>query len=241
MPVSAGNARCSTRSRSKAWRVNSMLCAMYGRSRTSWFGLTTKPPTYHETTGQTDVDDDSRRERHEQRGQLPRADAVVDRDRGARDQRDRDQQEAGDDDVRLGVADAGEDRVILEQAVVAREDEAAPPRSASPWRARTTRRGSPARRSCTPANTSGLSAFVSSSTSTAAARMISPTVVSQVPSELPDGQREEVEGQRPSEDGVGERGFSRGGRRVPGTGRTWSTRTSCRSRRRARRRAPPPT
>ena len=50
----------------KARLVNSMLWAMYGRSRTSWFGLTMKPPTYHDTTVRPDVDHDGRRDGGEQ-------------------------------------------------------------------------------------------------------------------------------------------------------------------------------
>ena len=50
MPVSAGNERWSMRSSPYARRVISMLCAMYGCSRTSSFGLTMKLLTYQEIT-----------------------------------------------------------------------------------------------------------------------------------------------------------------------------------------------
>ena len=103
------------RSSAYARRVISMLCAMYGRSRTSSFGFTMKLLTYQPSRPTTDVADRRRHDRGDEPADARRGHGVDERDQRADAERDRDDEHAGQRDVRFGVGDAREDRVIVEQ------------------------------------------------------------------------------------------------------------------------------
>ena len=187
------------RSRAYARRVSSMLWAMNGLSRTSSFGRTMKLDTY-----QPQADDDVA----DGAGATAAA-SVVSCGPAHRARRPRSPRRPGARsatisipfiaDVRVGVADAGEDRVIGEDQAQSVPDTPAM-RSASNTQAKVahTPRSSPA----VPARAAAPRARASRRRSPPSRRPRRTTttlsVVSPAGQQLPDGQREQVE--RPADD-----------------------------------------